>query len=405
MAAFEYLVLDQRGKEKKGVLEGDNDRQVRQQLREKGWTPLKVKVVAKQKKSTKAFQFSGGKSLNSTELAITTRQIATLVGSGLPIETALNAVAQQSEKEKIKHIIMAVRSSVLEGQSLAAGFSAFPQAFPEMFCTTVAAGEQSGHLDVVLNRLADYTENRHAMAQKVQMALLYPVMLTVMAVLIVIGLLAYVVPEVVTVFEDMGQELPFLTRALIASSEFLVANGLLLFIAAVISVIGISHTLAKPKPKFLFHKLLLRLPLVRRLVRGADTARFSRTFSILSASGVPILSAMEISAQVMVNLPMRHSVEEAAVRVREGADIKSSLEAGGYISAMTLQLIASGEVSGNLSEMLERAAENQERELETLITALLGLLEPLMIFVMGGIVLVIVLAILMPIFELNTMIS
>jgi len=405
MSAFEYKALDGAGKQHKGVLEADTPRQIRQQLRDKGWTPLAVVEVrqreAKQRQSFALFQ----RGINPADLSLITRQLATLVQSGTPIDEALQAVSRQSEKPRLSNMMLAVRSKVKEGHPLAAAMADFPHAFDDLYRATVDAGEQSGHLDAVLERLADYTENRHALRQKFQLALIYPVLIAVVAVMVVVGLVAYVVPKVVEVFEGIGQDLPLLTQGLIALSDFLQNNGLLLVSAIVIAVVVFSWLLRREGPKRQFHTLLLHLPLISRLVRGMNTARFARTFSILASSGVPVLEAMSISAEVVTNLPMRSAVEEAARRVREGTAINKALENSGYFPPMTVHLIASGEASGKLDEMLERSATAQEREMETLLGLLMGVFEPFMILFMGGTVLVIVLAILMPIFDLNQLVK
>lgn len=405
MPAFEYKALDAAGKQHKGVLEADTGRQVRQQLRDKGWTPLGVDEVqqreARQRQSFALLR----RGLNPADLAPITRQLATLVRSGTPIDTALQAVSRQTEKARLSNMLLAVRAKVKEGHPLAVAMADFPHAFDDLYRATVDAGEQSGHLDAVLERLADYTENRHALRQKFQLALIYPVLIAVVAVLVVVGLVAYVVPKVVEVFEGIGQELPLLTRGLIGLSDFLQNNWILLLSGILIMVVVMSWLLRREGPKRKFHGLLLRLPLVARLVRGMNTARFARTFSILASSGVPVLEAMRISAEVVTNLPMRSAVEEAARRVREGTAINKALEHSGYFPPMTVHLIASGEASGNLDEMLERSAAAQEREMETLLGLLLGFFEPFMILFMGGTVLVIVLAILLPIFDLNQLVK
>ncbi len=405
MGAFEYTALDDRGREKKGVLEGDAARQVRQQLREQGWVPLAVQEVAQREagRSKRAGILQRG--ISATDLALLTRQLATLTRAGLPLEECLRAVSQQTEKARIKSMLLAVRSRVMEGHTLAAGLADFPNIFPELYRTTVEAGEQSGHLERVLERLADYTENRQLMRQKIQLAVFYPALLTLVAILVVGGLMTYVVPQVVQVFDNIGQQLPPLTRGLIAISDFLRNYGLFILLLVVLGVIGFSYLLRNVGVRRSFHRFLLTVPMISRLERGLNTGRFARTFSILAASGVQVLESMRISAQVMSNLPMQEAVAEASARVREGTGISAALEKSGYFPPMTVHLIASGEASGKLEEMLERAAVNQEREIETLIAAVLGLFEPLLILLMGGIVLIIVLAILLPIFDLNQLVQ
>ena len=404
MGACEFTALDARGREQKGVLEGDAPRQIRQQLREKGWMPLSVQEVIQRETRSKK-QISLRRGVSATDLALITRQLATLVRAGLPLEECLKAVAQQTEKSRLKSMLLGVRSRVMEGHTLAMGLADFPHVFPELYRSTVEAGEQSGHLERVLERLADYTENRQQMRQKIQLALFYPALLTAVAILVVVGLMTYVVPQVVQVFENIGQNLPALTRILIAISDFLRENGLTILLLIVAGSVAFVYLMKRDGPRRQFQRLVMRMPLAGRLEKGMNTARFARTFSILMASGVPVLEAMRISAQVMSNLPMRDAVDEATDRVREGASIHAALEKSGYFPPMTVHLVASGEASGKLEEMLERAAINQEREIETLIAAMLGLFEPMLILVMGGVVLIIVLAILLPIFDLNQLVQ
>ncbi|MGD8559831.1 MAG: type II secretion system inner membrane protein GspF [Gammaproteobacteria bacterium] len=403
MGAFEYTALDIRGREKKGVLEGDAARQIRQQLREQGLTPLSVEEVKQREaRSNKTF-FK--RKISATDLSLITRQWATLVRSGMPVEESLRTVAQQSEKSRLKSMVVAVRSRVMEGHSLASALSDFPHIFSELYRATIEAGEQSGHLDVVLERLADYTETKQQISQKMSQALIYPVLLTVVAILVVVGLLTYVVPKIVQVFDSIGQELPILTKGLIATSEFLAANGVYLLFGILAILVIFSYLLRIENFRKSFHRFLLTLPLVGRLVKGLNAARFARTLSIVAASGVPILDGLRISSQVISNLPMREAVLTAANKVREGSAISKALDASKYFPPMTIHLIASGEASGNIEKMLERAADSQEREMEALIAGLLAIFEPVLILTMGGVVLVIVLAILLPIFDMNQLVK
>jgi general secretion pathway protein F len=404
MGAFEYTAVDPRGKEKKGVIEGDTAKRVRQQLRERDLLPLTVTEVA-EREASRQQSFTVRRTLGAADLALITRQIATLVHSSLPIEEALTAVGEQTDKPRTKSIIMGVRAKVMEGHSLADGLADFPKAFPEIYRATVAAGEQSGHLDTVLERLADYTEGRQELRQKIMNAMIYPIVLTVLAVGIVSLMLVYVVPKVVGVFANTGQELPALTSGLIALSDFMRDYGLAT--AAGLALAGwlTSRWLKNPGPRRQRDLLLLRLPIVGRIVRGFNTARFTRTLSILTGSGVPVLESLQIASEVLTNLPMRDGVQEAAARIREGAPIGKSLGESGHFPPLIIHLISSGEASGELDMMLDRAAQNQEREIDGLIAALLGILEPALIIGMGAIVLTIVLAILLPIFELNQLVG
>ena len=343
--------------------------------------------------------------ISVTELAIFTRQLATLVKAGLPLESALQAVSQQTDNTRTERVTLGIRSRVLEGHTLADSLADFPQVFPEIYRATVAAGEQSGHLDGVLERLADYVENQQAMRQKVQLALLYPVILTFVAIAVVIVLLAKVVPDVVGVFESIDAELPALTKGLIATSDFLRDYGLFLLVILAAALVAWRFALREIHIRRTYHHWILWLPIIGRLVLGTNTGRFTRTLSILVNSGVPVLDALQIGSEVIGNLPMREAIEETAQRVREGSTIHDALARHKLFPAITLHLIANGEASGDLGGMLERAAIHQEREVETLVGALMGLFEPLLILVMGGVVLIIVLAILLPIFEINQLVK
>jgi general secretion pathway protein F len=403
MGAFEYVALDKGGKQSKGLIEGDTAKHVRQILRDRQLLPVQVSEVA-QKEARRQSSFSFRKGVSTSELAMLTRQLASLSQSGLPLEEALLAVAQQNEQQRTKSILLGVRSKVMEGHTLADGLGEFPQAFPELYRATVAAGEQSGHLDVVLERLADYTEARQILRQKITNALIYPIVLVVMSVGIISFMLATVVPRIVGVFENSSGELPGLTRMLIASSDFLVDYWFLLIIGVSAVVYGVWWLLSKEGPKQKYHQAVLKMPIFGRLSRGINTARFTRTFSILAGSGVPILDALKISAEVIENLPMRQAVNEATLRVREGTSISKALGASRLFPPIMMHMIASGEAGGRLEEMLSRTADYQEREVDGLIATLLGILQPLLIVLMGAIVMTIVLAILQPIFEINNLI-
>lgn len=404
MGAFEFVAVDKSGKETRGLLEGDTAKHVRQTLRERSLLPVKVTEVAR-KEARRQTTFSVRKGLSASELAVITRQLATLSQAGLPLEEALLAVSQQNDQPRAKSILLGVRSKVMEGHTLADGLADFPQAFPELYRATVAAGEQSGHLDAVLERLAEFTESRQVLQQQVRNALIYPIALVVTAAAIISFMLAYVVPKVVYIFENYGQELPLLTRIMITSSDIIRDYWVGILALIVIAIVAIRKLLQQEGPRRKYHRMLLRIPVVRKLTQGINTARFTQTLSILSGSGVPILESLHIGSQVIVNIPMREAVEEASLRVREGAMISKSLAASKLFPPLTTHLISSGEASGKLEEMLARAATNQEREVDGLIATLLGILQPLLVIVMAAIVLLIVLAILLPIFEINTLIQ
>jgi len=403
MGAFEYIALDNAGKERKGVLEGDTPRHIRQLLRERQLLPVTVNEVA-QKEATRQRSFSFTRRVAPADLSLFTRQLATLVRAGLPLEESLLAVSQQTEKPRVQSIILGVRSKVMEGHTLADGLTDFPRVFPEIYRATIAAGEQAGHLDNVLERLATYTESREEMRQKILAAMLYPIVLTVMCFVIVSALLVFVVPKVVSVFQASKAQLPLITRILITTSDFLKSYGIWLIVLAVIAAVLFQRWLRNPDARRRYHRLQLRLPLIGKLARGFNTARFTRTFSILSASSVPVLEAMRIAGEVVTNLPMRDGVIDAASRVREGAPIGRSLAMSKLFPPMTVHLISSGESSGELDSMLEQAAMSQERELDGILAAMVGLLGPLLIVVMGLFVMGIVFAMLLPIFQMNDLI-
>ena len=404
MPAYEFTALDVRGKQERGLLEGDTPRQVRGMLRDRGLTPLSVNEVAEHQAQRSGAVFQRG-GWSHTELTLFTRQLATLARSGLPLDEALAAVAQQTDRKNVKRVVLGVRSGVVEGNTLALALGQFPSVFPPLFRATVEAGEQSGKLDGVLERLADYVERRQALQQKLMVAAIYPILLIVIATCLVTALLTYVVPKIVAVFADLHAKLPIMTRALIALSDFLREYGLGLLILLVASAFLFANAMRNDDFKRRVHGFALRLPLVGHLTRSANTGRFTRTLGILFSSGVPILDAMRIGTQVVTNLPMREAIEAATMRVREGATVNRSLAESGLFPPITLHLISSGEASGRLDDMLDRAAEQQEREVETLAGALMAALGPIMILVMGGIVFAIVIAILLPIFDLNQLVK
>jgi general secretion pathway protein F len=419
MPAFEFQALDPAGREQRGVLEADSPRQVRQLLRDRQWLPVSVLEVGERRTTAAQPTITSPISalarlrrglrepparIGGRDLALITRQLATLVRAALPLEEALQAVAQQTDRPAAQRILTGVRARVMEGDTLATALGGFPRVFPEIYRATVGAGEQSGRLDTVLERLADYTERRDQLRQRVLGALLYPIVLTAMCVVVVAGLLTYVVPQVVAVFESGGNSLPWLTRALLAVSAFLREWGLLLLSLTALGGFAFMRWLRAKSARRRFEGLLLRLPLIGRLLRSLGAARFTRTFSILIGSAVPALEGLRIAGATVGNLPMSEAIEAAAERVREGAPIGRSLAASGLFPPLTVHLVSSGESSGRLEEMLGRAADAEERELDRLLTAFVGLLGPLLIVAMGVLVLLIVFAMLQPIFEMNTLV-
>ncbi|MEN5093733.1 type II secretion system inner membrane protein GspF [Pseudomonas protegens] len=405
MAAYEYLAMCAAGKKTSGVLEADSPRQARQMLRERQLIALKVSASqGKRSSGTGSAKVSGG-GLSSAELALLTRQLATLVQASLPLEEVLAAVAAQCEKQRLKSMLLAIRGRVLEGYSLAVALGGYPKAFPDLYRATVAAGERSGHLDQVLMNLADYTEASQAARQQIQLAMLYPSILMVAAISIVGFLLGFVVPDVIKVFIDSGQELPLLTRGLIASSAVLRDYGLLLLILIGVGITAGRAALRKPGNRERWHALVLRLPVIGGLVRASNCTRFVSTLAILGRSGVPLLDALAIASEVVANQKIRTGLKDIVRGVREGISLTRALELNGSFPPMMLYMIASGERSGELDSMLERASQQQEQQLANRIALLVGLFEPAMLVFMGASVLVIVLAILMPILSLNQLIT
>ncbi len=402
MPAFDYVCIDAQGKKVHGVQEADSQRQVRQLLREKGCVPISVTTASeREKQRTLGF---GGSRISAAELAMITRQMATLVQASIPVEEVLRALSRQNSRPQLQSLLIAVRAKVMEGYTLAQGLAEYPGAFPEIYRATVAAGEQSGHLDLVLEQLADYTEKRLETRKKIQHAMIYPALLTSMSVLIIIALLTWVVPDIVRVFDTAHQSLPLLTRGLIATSHLLRHWLWLMLLLLAGGVYTARRALQRPELKLRFHTLLLRLPLLGHLLRDADTARLAATLSILSRSGVPLVEALRIGTEVVSNLCIKAAVKQATVSVTEGGSLARALEQSGRFPPMMLQMMASGESSGELEQMLERAAGMQERELASLISTLVGLFEPLMLLMMAGVVLIIVLAIMLPIVSMNNLV-
>lgn len=401
MAAFLYQALDHKGKQQKGVLEADSARQVRQKLRDKGWMPLSVEATVSRQKGAGSKR---GPGMSVPDLALFTRQLATLIAAGLPIDESLKAVADQTSKEKIKAMILAIRSKVLEGYTLAKALAEYPKAFPHLYRSTVSAGEHAGHLDGVLNRLADYTESRQASDQKIKLAAMYPVILLFVAIGIVVALLTYVLPDIVQVFIKNGQELPGLTQFMLSLSELITEYGLYLAGGLAVALVLFAQALKNRAFKTSFHHFLLAMPGLGGFVKDANTARFGSTLAILTSSGVPLVEAMKIASQVVTLIPIQTALTEATVDVSEGGSLHKALDQTGYFPPIMLHMIASGEGSGELDSMLARTAQQQEETLENTVSALVKISEPVMLLVMGAIVALIVAAIMMPILELQKMV-
>ena len=400
MSAYRFEASTASGQIEKGVLDADSPKHARVLLRERGLLPIDVLPVSP---TGTAREVLGGR-IRTVELTLMTRQLASLLAARLPLERALGAVIEQAERPLVRDRMAAVRSEVVAGQTFAQALSRYPRDFPDVYRALVSAGEQSGELSMVMERLADYVESRSALTQRITLAFTYPAIVTLVAIGVIVSLLTYVVPQVVGVFTQTKQALPFLTSALIATSEFVRAWGWLLLLLAVLGGIGFRWALRAPSFRLAWHERLLALPMFGRLIRGMNTARFASTLGILASSGVPLIKSLQAGAQTLGNEAMRADVEDAIARVREGAPLSRALAAGGHFPPMMIHMIASGEATGNLSEMLQRTATTLSGETERRALALTSILEPLLILFMGAVVLTIVLAVLLPIIEINQLV-
>ena len=411
MGAYSYKALNEDGKTVKGILEGDSERHIRSQLRAKKLKPLEVTSSsgdAGAGSSGEAPSLTGwnrrrNAKLSVRDLSLITRQLASLVRSGLPLDEALQATAKQSQKANVKRVVLQVRTRVLEGFSLAQAMADSPGAFNDMYRALVRAGEGSGYLSPVLERLADYTQTSQILQQRIKMAMIYPVVMLLVCIGVIVALMVLVVPKLMKIFEQGDRELPGLTQALIACSEFLQNYGLLLAIVIVGVFFGIKQMLRDPKRLRSWHVMQLKLPVIGELVKQINSSRFAATLSLLSASGVPLLQALNISGQVMTNKVMQEACDTVAATVREGVSLSRAMENTAMFPPLLVQLVASGETNGTLPQQLDNAARDQERELEMMLGVAMGLLEPATIIFMGGAVCLIVLAILTPIFEMTQM--
>jgi len=403
MAAFEYQALDAKGKTISGITTGDHSKQVRGELRAQGLIPLEVKAVSESKLSK---QSAKGKSRGSSrikiginDLSILTRQMATLLESGMTVEETLSAVIKQSEGRKIKTVMSDIRSSVTEGYSLSDAIAQHPNSFPEIYRASISAGEQSGTLDNVMERLADYLEDSHAMQQKIRQAVAYPIFLFVLCSIILVVLISVVVPKVVTVYDDLNQELPTLTEVVIGISDFTVNYGIYPVI------VGLRYLFRRDGPRIWLHTLYLKIFGLRKMVQNIDSARMSRTLSIMVGSGVPILASMRASEGVMGNRLLQKDLQQATEEVAQGISIGRALSKNGNFPPLLVHMVSSGENSGRLGHMLEKAASATENEMQTRISMMVSLLGPVMILIMAVLVLIIILSILLPMIQLQNNIA
>jgi general secretion pathway protein F len=405
MPAFRYEAVDAGGATKKGVLNADSARSARSELRTQGLVPLKVDAIAAQVDAAGVARSRGfGERLSATELALFTRQLASLLEAGLPLEQAFTALLEQAERPYMRDLIASIRSEVIGGAALSDVLGRHPRDFAEIYRALVASGEQIGQLSRVLSRLADYIERRNALIQKVRLAFTYPAIVTVVAFSIVIFLLTYVVPQIVSVFANTKQKLPILTVIMLAVSDFVRNYGIVVAIALVGAWFMWRRALQNPALKRRWHTWLLTAPLYGKFERSLNTARFASTLAITTGSGVPILRALETSRDTLSNVAMQELVEEASDGVREGVSLARALSAQKHFPPMLIHMIRAGEITGELPAMLDRAAAAQESDLERRTLTIAGLLEPALILAMGVVVLLIVLAVLMPIIEINQLV-
>lgn len=399
MGAYQYQALKKNGSASKGVIEADSERHARQLLREQGLIPTQIYTLTQAKiTNTKS-------KISAADLSLLTRQLATLLAAGIPVEESLRGVSEQTEKDKVRELIIGIRAKVLEGYGLAQAMSHYPNAFPELYRATVGSGEQTGRLDLVLEKLADYTENQQNTRQKVQQALIYPLIMIIVSAAIISFLLTFVVPKIIEVFTSSGQSLPGMTQLLITFSQFIKGYGLYTLLAIILAIAAFKRSLNNIKIKTAWHRIILRLPIVSYLVRTINVARYIHTFGILFAAGVSVLETMRVSASLVTNVVIRQAFDMATHRVREGSGIHEALKETHFISPMAIHLIASGEKSGQLSSMMDRAANHLDNEVRRLIDTSLTLLEPMVILFMGAVVLFIVLATLLPIFSMEQLVA
>ena len=403
MPAFQYVALNPQGKEIKGILEADSARQLRQTLRDQALTPMQVEPSNKQfDKSSSQHVFSlFTPKLKALDRVLFTRQLSTLLASSMPIEESLNAIAQQNEKQSNKALIMGIRSRVLEGNSLAQSLLEYPSSFSNLYCSSVAAGEQSGFLDQVLDNLSNYLEREHESYRNVEMALMYPVILLIVAFVIVGALMVYVLPDMIDVIENTGQTLPWATTLLISVTELLKSFWWVLLCGILALSLFIRGILNREKVRLIWDAYKFSLPIIGKIIRSSNSARFSNTLSILTKSGIPLVDSMKIASEVVANKALQTDLRTATQDVVEGKSLRESLENISYFPPMMMHMIGSGEQSGELDQMLARVAEYQQAEVERLVSTLVKLFEPAMMIIMGGTVLFIVMAVLLPILSMN----
>ena len=406
MPAYSYEALQNDGALRKGVIEADSAKAARSQLRTQALVPLSVQALGTKnaEKSTQSIwqtNIGSRQCFSPNDLAVWTRQLASLVSSGLPLERALAALSDEAESEKQAHLVAQLRAEVNAGLGLAKAMSQHPKEFSALYTAVISAGEQGGHLGQVLTQLADDLQDQQTLKAKLLSASLYPAIVSAIALLIVIFLLSTVVPQVAQVFTGSQRKLPGLTVAMLALSDFVRNHGLTLVLLLGLSWLGIHQALKRPRLRIQFDAAFLQLPVLGRLATGYNTARFASTLAMLTAAGVPILKAMQSAADTLSNQAMREDVLDALVLVREGAPLAMAMGQKKRFPSLLAMFARLGEQTGQMPIMLQRAAQQLSADVQRRAMALATILEPLLIVAMGGVVMLIVLAVLMPIMELN----
>lgn len=404
MAAFDYEALDMRGRRRCGVISADSPRLARRELKRQRLVPLKVETArARPALSGLARRRAQPGRLPAKDLSLFTRQCATMASAAAPVEEILQTIAAQTDRLVLRKTLLSVRAHVVEGQRLSDAMAREGRAFPPLYRAMVAAGEASGSLGLVLERLADYLEKAQKMRAKLITALVYPVMLALVALAVIVGLMTFVIPKVVEQFDTLGGTLPWLTRAMIGLSDAMRDYGMAAALAMVLALAGFLRALRTPGFRQAVDGWLLRLPLVGRLLRDLNSARLARTLATLISSGVPVLEALGAARTTVSNSVLQRALGEVAAMVGEGVALSQALRKAALFPPMIVYMTAVGESTGRIDTMLEKAADHLEAEFETITATALSLLEPAIIILMGGIVMLIVLAILLPILQLNTL--
>jgi general secretion pathway protein F len=414
MGAYSYQALDASGKTVKGILEGDSERHVRTLLRQRQLKPLEVRSTSQKRSRPGAaaetapgrkFFGGGGPKLSYKDIALVTRQLSSLLQSGLPLDEVLQAAATQSRKPTIKSLLLQVRARVLEGLSLGQAMAEAPKAFNNLYRAMVRAGESAGFLGPVLEQLAEYTESSQETRQKIQMAMMYPIVLLCVSMGVVMALMAFVVPKLTGMFAQTKQKLPLITEILIGASDFIVNYGLFALLGIIGAVVLFKQALKAPERQLRWHRLLLKMPLFGEFMRVSEAARYANTLGLLVKSGVPLLEGLRIASQVLTNRVMQEAAKTIAVSVQEGGSLSRAMDQVDEFPPLIVQMVASGEANGQLADQLLHAARNQERELSFTLGTMMGLMEPAMILFMAGMVFFIVMAIMLPIFQMNQMVG